>query len=61
MKKKVISAEPKGNGTLLTFEDGSTEFLEGITASMNQKVDAPNMELSNNDEEETLLSQLKRD
>jgi hypothetical protein len=61
MKRKVVSAEPKGNGTLLTFEDGSTEFLEGVTASLSQKVDAPNLDLSKDDEEETLLSQLKRD
>ena len=59
MKKKVLKAEPQGNGSLLTYADGSQEFLEGVTVKINDPGMDSKMELPAEDEEMLMASMRK--
>lgn len=59
MTKKVVEATPQGNGTLLTYEDGKTEFLEGVTVTLNKNKQVDPVDDSS-DDEEAMLNQMRK-
>lgn len=59
MKKKVIGTIIKPNGTMLKFEDGSEEFLEGIQASLSGKPE--DMEEDDKDDVEEQMSEMRKE
>jgi hypothetical protein len=59
LKKKVTKTEAHKNGTMFTYDDGTEEFLEGVTASLNKDMDASKFEVEEDDDEEKLLAGMK--
>lgn len=58
MRKKVVSAEPKDSGSLITYEDGTQEYLDGVNVTLNKK--PMTTEPESEDDEETLLAGMRK-
>lgn len=60
MKKKVKSTKPMAGGTMLTFDDGTEEFMEGVQVSLTKPEGMDESMPEDESQDEEMMESIKK-